>query len=534
MAIVKTEFGSQCLADMAWLRIAVLLVASLLLSWWTVQHTDRQMREELLQQARLVEQSLDIKRVRALSGTASDKDNPDHLSLKTQVAAIRLANPLCGFVYLMGRRVDGTIVFLLDAGPDDPAQPGEVYDDASPELRFLFDTGTPFVEGPLPDEWGVWVSAIVPLIDSQTGEPIAAVGMDIDAQNWSMDVMSRAAWPVGLILALLIAVAAALAAKRAVNATRESEERHRVLFDQSQDAMITMAAPSWRFTAGNPAALAMLGVKTTDEFLTLGPWDVSPERQPDGRPSVEKAQEMIETALRDGSHFFEWTCQRLDGETISCTALLTRMSVAGQEFIQVTVRDISAIKEAEAALRESEMKHRLILDHSVDLIWSLNVEGVFTYLSPSWKRVTGYEPSSIHGMSFQPLVHPEDVPACMVALSRAIKTGEAFQNLEFQVHHADGSWHWHCATAAPVRGPDGEVVSMVGVSRDITEQKRVAVELHWKTALLEAQLNSSLDGILVDDAQQKRLVRTEGKQTTTGFGDGRCRNGRLALGRCRR
>ena len=123
---------------------------------------------------------------------------------------------------------------------------------------------------------------------------------------------------------------------------RESEARHRVLFEQSRDAMMTLAAPSWRFTAGNPAALAMFGAKTANEFFAIGLWDVSPERQPDGVPSAEKAQEMLDTALREGSHFFEWMHQRLDGEAIPCTVLLTKMSAAGQVFVQATGARTSA------------------------------------------------------------------------------------------------------------------------------------------------------------------------------------------------
>jgi hypothetical protein len=57
----------------------------------------------------------------------------------------------------------------------------------------------------------------------------------------------------------------------------------------------------------------MFGVKDEAEFTSLGPWDLSPEVQPEGRPSAEKAKEMIETALREGAHFFEWTHQRRNG-----------------------------------------------------------------------------------------------------------------------------------------------------------------------------------------------------------------------------
>jgi PAS domain S-box-containing protein len=131
----------------------------------------------------------------------------------------------------------------------------------------------------------------------------------------------------------------------------ESEERHRVLFESSHDAIMTLEPPSWKFTSGNPATVEMFGMKDEAEFISLGPWELSPEVQPDGRSSAEKAREMIETAMREGSHFFEWTHKRLGGEDFPATVLLTRVDLGGQSFLQATVRDITAQKRAEQELR---------------------------------------------------------------------------------------------------------------------------------------------------------------------------------------
>ena len=60
---------------------------------------------------------------------------------------------------------------------------------------------------------------------------------------------------------------------------------------------------------------------------------------------------MIGIAMREGSHFFEWECQRLDGLPFAADILLTRMEVGEEVFLQATVRDISKQKKAEEALR---------------------------------------------------------------------------------------------------------------------------------------------------------------------------------------
>ena len=139
--------------------------------------------------------------------------------------------------------------------------------------------------------------------------------------------------------------------KQAEEALRESEERFRVLFESSRDALMTLTPPSWRFTSGNPATIEMFGVKDAAEFAALGPWDLSPEMQPGGRLSAEKSKEMIETAMREGTHFFEWTHKRLKGNEFPATVLLTRMDLGGQTVLQATVRDITAQKQAEEAVR---------------------------------------------------------------------------------------------------------------------------------------------------------------------------------------
>ncbi len=149
--------------------------------------------------------------------------------------------------------------------------------------------------------------------------------------------------------------------KLAEEMLQESEARYRRLFESSQDAIMTLEPPSWRFTSGNPATVKMFGVKDEKEFISRGPWELSPERQPDGRPSMEKAKEMIETAMREGSHFFEWTHRRLGGDEFPATVLLSRIEMAGRVFLQATVRDITESKLAEEELR----RHR---DHLGELV----------------------------------------------------------------------------------------------------------------------------------------------------------------------
>ena len=135
--------------------------------------------------------------------------------------------------------------------------------------------------------------------------------------------------------------------KKAEQLLREAEEKYRTLFESSRDAIMTLAPPTWLFTSGNPATVQLFRVSDEAEFISLGPWQLSPERQPDGKPSDEKAKEMIETAMRNGSHFFEWTHCHSDGTPFPAEVLLTRMEQGDQVLLQATVRDISERKRIE-------------------------------------------------------------------------------------------------------------------------------------------------------------------------------------------
>ncbi len=135
---------------------------------------------------------------------------------------------------------------------------------------------------------------------------------------------------------------------------RLSEERHRALFESSRDAIMATDVATGKVTAVNPAALALFGTANLQQFLQMAPWDLSPPCQPDGRPSREKAKEMIEQAIRDGSAYFEWRHKRLDGTEFPSTVLLTPLQLDGQVRVQATVRDITEQKRMQAELAQMQ------------------------------------------------------------------------------------------------------------------------------------------------------------------------------------
>lgn len=158
---------------------------------------------------------------------------------------------------------------------------------------------------------------------------------------------------------LLVGVFRDISERRAAEEERRiSELKHRLLFENSRDALMTLAQPSWRFTSANQATLALFGAGSVTEFIGLEPWQLAPEQQADGADSALRAQEMIEIAIRQGVNGFEYLHRRLDGSVFMADVLLTRIDLGTELFLQATVRDITSRKQTETALRENQTRLR--------------------------------------------------------------------------------------------------------------------------------------------------------------------------------
>jgi signal transduction histidine kinase/CheY-like chemotaxis protein/HPt (histidine-containing phosphotransfer) domain-containing protein len=211
-----------------WIAIlSVMLIVGLLAAWWTAHRADMNMRNDLLQQTRLVAQALNIGWIQMLSGTEADIRSPFYLQLKKQLSAMRSANPKCRFIYLLGHRpapaagtgsqTDRSVFFLMDSEPVESMNytlTERIYREFSAEYPHVFATRNEVVEGPYTDRWGSWISAMVPLVDPVTGDLVAVLDMDIDARDWKWEIAARVALPIGLILLLCISTIAGLVGTR--------------------------------------------------------------------------------------------------------------------------------------------------------------------------------------------------------------------------------------------------------------------------------------------------------------------------------
>ncbi|MCX5779987.1 MAG: PAS domain S-box protein [Firmicutes bacterium] len=146
-------------------------------------------------------------------------------------------------------------------------------------------------------------------------------------------------------------------------------------------------------------------------------------------------------------------------------------------------------------LELSEEKYRSLIENSHDIIYTLNLEGVFTFVSPSWTALLGHPLNQVVGKPFQKFVHPNDIERCKAFLLRVIETGQRQTGVEYRVLHLDGSWHWHTTNAMPLWDESGLIIGGQGNACDITTRKQSEEALQQseeKYRLLLAQMPQGL------------------------------------------
>ena len=159
------------------------------------------------------------------------------------------------------------------------------------------------------------------------------------------------------------------ARKQAEDQLKNSESKHRALFEDSADALLLTDAKG--FVDCNPASLQMFGYSTKAEIMALHPADLSSPNQQDGTPSRASADQQIATAYLNGKNRFEWLHRRKDGQVFPAEVSLTALTLNGHPALLGTVLDISERKKMEDRFRQLAA----IVESSDDAIFSRSLDG---------------------------------------------------------------------------------------------------------------------------------------------------------------
>jgi diguanylate cyclase (GGDEF)-like protein/PAS domain S-box-containing protein len=161
----------------------------------------------------------------------------------------------------------------------------------------------------------------------------------------------------------------------------------------------------------------------------------------------------------------------------------------------VIARDITAQRAAESALDDREHMYRELADYSSDVVTRSNEHGIFQYVSPSARKVYGWEPEQMVGRSVFDFIHPDD-HALHAAIRADLTAGAAEHVAELRLRSAAGGWVWVELNYTVLRKADGSVREVQGSARDITDRK--TAEAARRTA--DAQFRTAFDGAPIGTA----------------------------------
>ncbi len=268
--------------------------------------------------------------------------------------------------------------------------------------------------------------------------------------------------------------------KQVEQALRESELKHRTLFETADDAILLMRHD--RFIDCNARTLTMYGC-SRDQIVGEPPYKYSPPTQPDGRDSKEKALELIGLALSEGPQFFEWEHCRLDGTSFMAEVSLNRLELGRETLLQAIVRDITERKHAKEALRHSEATINSVFRAAPVGICILK-NRVYESANKFWCEKFGYPEESIIGKTTR-MLYDSDEEWNRVGLELYADLQErGVASVETRLRCSDGSFRDVFLTAAPIRQEDLSAGTVV-IIHDITERKRAEAERERLMAAIE-------------------------------------------------
>ena len=265
-------------------------------------------------------------------------------------------------------------------------------------------------------------------------------------------------------------------AKRARDAGWTSEDRFRALFDMSRDGIVFVDLDG-HIEEMNQAYLDLVGYDR-DEITTHTYQDLTPEKWRAGEAEIIETQVM----RRGFSDEYEKEYVRKDGSIapISLRTILVRDLDGRPIRFMGIVRDITELKEKEEALKASEKRYRSLFDLSHDGVVFVGLDGPIEEANPAYLDMLGYDFSELVGITYQQLTPPRWAAMEAEIVDQQILSRGYTDEYEKEYIRKDGSVFPVAVRAILVRDEAGKPVRIMGIVRDITEQKQAkeALERH--------------------------------------------------------
>ncbi len=258
---------------------------------------------------------------------------------------------------------------------------------------------------------------------------------------------------------------------------QESEESFRTIFDSAAYGILLADMDTRRFHMANRTISEMIGYDR-DELYQLDVASIHPEEAlPFVLEQFEKQTRGEITTARS------LPVKRKDGSVFYADITSASITVLGKTYLMGIFSDITDRKEAEQALRDSEARYRMLADNVTDSIWTMDMDLHLTYSSPAFTKLTGYTLEEVQDLTIGQILTPpsiESITSRILDVFAQEQSGELDPSevltTEVELYCKDGSTVWTETSARFLHDENGQAIGMLGVSRNITERKRVEEE----------------------------------------------------------
>ncbi len=282
-----------------------------------------------------------------------------------------------------------------------------------------------------------------------------------------------------------------------MQALEDAVHRTEVVVRSALDGIVTFTRDALEVSSFNPAAEDIFGYQAAQvsgkpiNLLLSGPEAAGSVATLDG------LREMLSDWVSVGGHQ-QITGRRSDGSLFPVEFVVSEAGTEDEGFYLATFRDITERKQSEDTLRRSEEHFRRLIENATDVITTISADGIIHYLSPSARRILGYEVEELIDASLFDYIHTDDYPHVIASLTEILRHPSQEILLEFRFRKKDGTWIVLQSSGANLLH-EPTIGGIVLNSRDITEQKsaeRAVIETENRFRDL---FEASPDAIFVED-----------------------------------
>jgi len=206
---------------------------------------------------------------------------------------------------------------------------------------------------------------------------------------------------------------------------------------------------------------------------------------------------------------YEISIVRKNGEVRQVHAFRKEIFWNGARQFQVIYQDITDRKRAEETLKQSESKYRLLADNILDVIFVMDMNLIYSYLSPSVKLLRGYEPEEAMKQTPAETVTPSSLNLALSILSEIMELDKSehrdihvSRTFQVEMIRKDGTTVWTEVKASLIRDENQRGIGIMGVTRDITERKQAEEQLHKTLENLRKSFGATIQ-VMVSAVEMK-------------------------------